>query len=230
MSRLNDLVRFYDLLGRIESRCSGARVLRDCDSRMGWPNRGVYFFFEPGERRSDSGSGLRVVRVGTHAVSRGSKSTLWGRLAQHRGLPGGMGGNHRGSVFRLLVGAALAQREPGLGRPAWGAGKSALKGVREEERHLEVRVSQYICAMPFLWLACDDEPSSQSMRSYIERNSIALLSNAATPDALDRPSTTWLGGLSQSEDIRRSGLWNSRHIREAYDANFLEQLERLLQG
>ena len=33
---------------------------------MYWPQRGVYFFMEDGEERSDSGSGLRIVRVGTH--------------------------------------------------------------------------------------------------------------------------------------------------------------------
>jgi hypothetical protein len=69
-------------------------------------NRGVYFFFEGGELRSQSGSGGLVVRIGTHAVSVGSKSTLWGRLAQHRGSLSG-NGNHRGSIFRLWVGSAL---------------------------------------------------------------------------------------------------------------------------
>jgi hypothetical protein len=206
VSRQNDLVRFYELMDHLKSCCGGTRLLRDCHRQMDWPNRGVYFFFEPGEGRSDSGSGLRVVRVGTHAVSKGAKSTLWGRLGQHRGQPDGTGGHHRGSVFRLLVGAALAQREPGLGCPNWGGGKSAPKTVREEERDLEIVVSQYIGAMPFLWLACDDEPSSQSMRSYIERNSIALLTNAAAPEVLDRPSATWLGGFSPSEKVRQSGL------------------------
>ena len=28
---------------------------------------------------------LRIVRVGTHGLKTGSRSTLWGRLSQHRG-------------------------------------------------------------------------------------------------------------------------------------------------
>ena len=74
---------------------------------MDWPRRGVYFFFEPGESRSLSGTGSRIVRLGTHALANGSRSTLWQRLSQHRGNAKGDGGNHRGSIFRLLVGVAL---------------------------------------------------------------------------------------------------------------------------
>jgi hypothetical protein len=35
---------------------------------------------------------------------------LWGRLSQHRGYIKGGGGNHRGSIFRLIVGASLIER------------------------------------------------------------------------------------------------------------------------
>ena len=84
MSREGDLLRFYSLMDRLALSLKGSRCLRDCEGRMDWPRRGVYFFFEPGENRSDSGSGLRIVRVGTHGVSSGSKSTLWQRLSQHR--------------------------------------------------------------------------------------------------------------------------------------------------
>jgi hypothetical protein len=35
---------------------------------MVWLQRGVYFFMEGGEHRTDSGEGLRIVRVGTHAA------------------------------------------------------------------------------------------------------------------------------------------------------------------
>jgi hypothetical protein len=63
---------------------------------MVWPKRGVYFFFETGESRSDSGSGPRVVRVGTHALREGSRAKLWTRLSQHQGTITTGGGNHRG--------------------------------------------------------------------------------------------------------------------------------------
>ena len=65
MSRQSDLTRFYDLLDRLTASIGGARLLSECHGHMDWPTRGVYFFFEDGEARSDSGNGPRVVRVGT---------------------------------------------------------------------------------------------------------------------------------------------------------------------
>ena len=58
--RLADTRRFYDLLNRLEGRIGGRRMLADCNGRMNWPNRGIYFFCEAGEARSRSGAGLRV--------------------------------------------------------------------------------------------------------------------------------------------------------------------------
>src|SRR3954471_728775 len=109
MSRLSDLVRFYDLLNVLRERVGGTRLLGEVGRYRDWPDRGVYFFYEPGEARRDSGDGLRVVRVGTHALTGTSRSSLRQRLAQHRGLLSG-GGNHRGSIFRSLLGEALAKR------------------------------------------------------------------------------------------------------------------------
>src|SRR5579859_6253932 len=105
--RRTDLVRFYHLLASLEVYVGGKRRLAECDGHMAWPRRGVYFFFEAGECRTDSGDGPRVVRVGTHALAAGAQAKLWTRLAQHRGIKGSGGGNHRGSIFRLLVGTAI---------------------------------------------------------------------------------------------------------------------------
>ena len=66
-SRLEDLVRFNSILKRLEDKIGGFRKLGIVQGRMAWPNRGVYFFHEQGELRSDTGRGPRVVRVGTHA-------------------------------------------------------------------------------------------------------------------------------------------------------------------
>lgn len=228
MNRLDDLARFYELLNRLEQKLGGKRRLRECDARMTWPDRGVYFFFEEGEARSDSGSGARVVRVGTHAVSAGSSSKLWGRLSQHRGAKSSFGGSHRGSVFRLIVGAALIARDPELKVETWGKGNSAPRAVRDAERSLEEKVSHYIGAMPFLWLKADDDPSSSSIRSYIENHSIALLSNASTDECLDRNSVGWLGRYCPRAEVQRSGLWNSRGVRERYDEEFLRVLGNLI--
>jgi hypothetical protein len=87
---------------------------------------------------------------------------------------------------------------------------------------MECRVSDHIGKMPFLWLAVDDPASKSSRRAYIERNTIALLSNYDKPAKVDAPSEYWLGVHSSSEKVRESGLWNSRHVDETYDRDFLD--------
>ena len=220
-----DLLRdLYAILDEAERRQGGQLTLSQCDGSMNWSDRGVYFFFEPGEDRTDSGTGTRVVRVGTHAVSKGSKATLWQRLKQHMGTRDG-GGNHRGSVFRLIIGSALMQRN-GTTLDSWGVGGNASREIRDTEISHERLVSQYIGRMPFVVVEIDDEPSPQSMRSYVERNTIALLSNhpQSTSSPFDLPSEHWLGQYCPREDVRASGLWNSRHVRESCDVKFLEIL------
>ncbi len=214
-------------------------MLADCVGGKNWPNRGVYFFCETGEARSGSGAGLRVVRVGTHGLKAGSRSTLWSRLSQHRGPARASGGNHRGSIFRLLVGIALAQRHGIELPPSWGVGADAgaaarrvgldRGGVKREEAELEARVSRHIRAMPFLWLEVGDEPGPRSERGTIERNAIGLLSGYREP-ARDPPSANWLGRFSDRDRVRRSGLWNNNHVDEYYAPSFLDAMERRLGG
>ena len=85
-----------NLLASLKERIGGARRLSDCSGRMRWPKRGVYFFMETGEVRSDTGDGSRIVRVGTHALKTGSKTKLWTRLKQHKGVTSTGGGNQPG--------------------------------------------------------------------------------------------------------------------------------------
>lgn len=200
-----DTARFYRALRTLEERVGGTRRLAQCDGRSGWPRRGVYFFFEDGELRSGSGAGPRVVRVGTHALKPGGGASLSSRLRGHRGDLKTGGGNHRGSIFRLLVGAALAERDPGLRVDTWGRGSSAPRDVRAREDGLERRVSRVIGALPMLWLAIDDPPGPKSLRGYVERNAIALLGgrSGAAPDA---PSPGWLGRYCPCPIVRLSGL------------------------
>lgn len=224
--RLLHLTRFYSLLDRLEKSRGGARTLDACGGRMDWPQRGVYFFREPGENRTDSGDGPRIVRVGTHALKAGSGTRLWTRLAQHKGQQNTGGGNHRGSIFRLIVGAALIDRD-GLDFATWGDGSSAKAAVRAAELALECTVSQVIGKMPFIWLAIGDEAGPDSRRGAIERNAIALLSNYGRPP-LDPPSPAWLGLHCNRERVRNSGLWNSNHVDESCDPAFLDELEELV--
>ena len=202
-------------------------MLSRCDGRMNWPRRGVYFFFENGEERSGSGDGPRIVRVGTHAVTSSSGATLWNRLSQHRGVASTGGGNHRGSIFRKLVGLALIERNPECTLETWGKGASAPKSVRDGEFELERTVSRVIGKMPFLWLEVDDPPGPESLRRYIEKNTITLLSGYCRPD-IDPPRDSWLGLHCPREKVRRSGLWNQQNVEDDYEPGFLSVLEDIV--
>ena len=216
-----DLDRLYAALQRLEAGVGGRRRLSQCTGKDPWPARGVYIVFEPGETRPGTGQ-LRVVRVGTHAVSGPSRTKLWTRLRTHRGAirPNSRPGNHRGSIFRLHVGKALARRNPALYVPSWGEGQSAPAEVRENERALEAAVSKHIGAMTLLWLAVDDASGPQSDRAFLERNLVGLLAQAC-----ELPSDDWLGNYSAEERIRKSGLWNLNHLKHSYTPEFLDILE-----
>ena len=227
MPRLDHVKRFYCLLSTLEEQLGGTRQLSDCTGRIPWPNRGVYFFQASGENRSDSGTGPRVVRVGTHALKGGSRTTLWNRLSQHKGYLTSGGGNHRGSIFRLMVGTALIDRH-GIDCSTWDNRRgTASREVREREQPLEIAVSKVIGEMPLLWLPVEDAPGPASLRGYIERNSIALLSNYGK-QPIDPPSRSWLGHHGSREKVRHSALWNSNHVGDRYDPAFLDTLADLI--
>jgi hypothetical protein len=223
--RQADTDEFYVLLDELARKVSGPRLLRDCTGDSGWPSHGVYFFYESGELRPNGTD--RVVRVGTHALTEASQTTLWDRLRQHRGHIGGRyagGGNHRASVFRRHVGAAIIRRE-GLSRElldSWLDRHNPSVKMAAQEAPIEVKVSQYIGSMPFLWLSIPE----RSDRDSIERNSIALLSRRA--GGLDIPSPGWLGHCAEREQIRDSGLWNVNHVALRYNPGFLRNLARLV--
>ena len=225
MNRQDDLNTFYGILSDLEKRV-GSRHLSECHGRMPWPKRGVYFFFEPGELRGNASTMRRVTRGGTHALAANSKTTLWNRLRQHRGSINPKGGDHRGSIFRLLVGEALMARDPKLKVGTWGQKTSMPQSVRLAERGQEVMVSDYLGATSLLYLSVPDAPGPDSDRGTVERNAIALLSNC-DGQSPDKPSSTWLGQFSNRDLVGRSGLWNNRHTEERYDAEFLRLLEKL---
>jgi hypothetical protein len=232
--RLADLIRFYELLTRLEEKVGGKRTLSQCNGRMSWPSRGVYFFFEPGESRSNTGTGARVVRVGTHGLKAGSRASLWNRLSAHGGTA--KGGNHRGSIFRLLVGAAMKGSGGFDGVDSWGVGSDmptaarrlgrTIEQIKGTEGPLEKKVSDHIRAMPFLWIPVDDDTGPNSHRGTIERGSIALLSSRR--QLFDPPSENWLGAKSERELVRSSCLWNNNYVDEIHDSEFLDLLERYL--
>jgi hypothetical protein len=215
-------IRFSRLLHRLWLAQSGGRTIRDTNGKQTWPAKGLYFILEP--THAISGSRMpRIVRVGTHAVSAGSKTSLWDRLSTHRGTGNG-GGSHRSSIFRLHVGRALVKQDPSRAWPAtWSKGQSAPAAIRSGEEQLERLVSEVIGEMNLLWLNIDDEAGPASERGYLERNAIGLLSRIG----LLNPSTrsTWLGRLSPDWRIAASGLWNLNHVFMKPDDDFLDRLE-----
>lgn len=215
------LERTYAALSRLERGLGGSLQGSLAAGAYKWPKRGLYIYFEPGEQRHTR-STPRVVRIGTHAVSRGSKSDLWSRLSTHFGTNAGTG-SHRSSIFRLHVGSALIAKSKGkLALPSWGA-TSATAADRARELALEKLTTAYIRSMSLLYLAIGDEPSPWSDRSYLERNLIATISgyNQST----DRASSRWLGRYSPHEAVRRSYLWNVNYVAEPPDTDFTEVLE-----
>jgi hypothetical protein len=184
---------------------------------------GVYFFFEAGETRFTPDGEPRIVRVGTHGLTATSKATLWQRLAAHRGNAKVSTGNHRGSIFRLLIGDALRRRDPSLSVDTWGVGSHAPHEVRRPEGPLEHIVSEYIATMPFVWLTIDDRKD----RAFIERNAIALLSNYNRQHPVDPASSDWLGRHSSRDRVRESGLWNNDYVDAEYDASFTDLISQM---
>jgi hypothetical protein len=168
----------------------------------------------------------------------GARSTLRQRLHQHAEKSSGSGGNHRGSIFRLLVGEALIARGDCPPCPSWGVkgdiGKAAnvlcaeRAALAAAEAPVEAAVSAYLGQLPFLWLSIEDESGSESLRGLIERNVIALASGVHEP-VIDPPSPSWLGLYSGRDKVRRSGLWNQRHMDEKYVPNFLDVLEAAIE-
>lgn len=229
MDRLAATRRFYELLEALERRIGGRRRLGNLSARNAWPERGVYFVFEPKERRARSGVGSRVVRVGTHALAAGSRSTLWRRLRQHRGTLNPPGGLHRASVLRKMVGEAAMARTPELAAPTWGKGERIPDSTLLPEQRLERLVSRRLRDMAIVFLPLEDAPGPDSLRGYVVRQTIALLSaDPSTP--IDPPSTFWLGYHSPRERVRRSGLWNRRDAGEPPDPRFLDVLARLVRN
>lgn len=209
MHRTEALRIFYQSLSDVEKKLGGPSPLAGLKPRD-VPLKGVCFFFERGEKRSDTGCGPRVVRVGTHGLIQTSRTTLWNRLSAHRGVKATGGGNHRGSIFRLLLGNAMLVQQQLL-CSSWGIGNTAQRQVRDSEKDLKRLVSVYVGAMTIIWR----EISSREGRMEFEREAIALLSNYHR-DPVDPPSSVWLGNYSSRDKVRSSGLWNCNHVDEEW--------------
>ena len=229
MDRIEATRAFYALVEELERRIGGRWRVLSADGQRRWPERGVYFLFEPGERRSGSGLGSRVVHVGTHALTAGSDSTMWSRVRKHRGTTAPPGGNHRVSGLRERVGSALMARTPTLAVATWGRRLPDAADSDPGEDAVEVLVTRRIRAMSIVFLPIDDEPGPDSQRGYVARNSVALLSGF-TQTPVDPPSMHWLGRWSPCERVSQSGLWKPDHVDDPVDPGFMDVLTDLVRG
>lgn len=220
-NRLKDIEILYSIIEKLKKGLGDTQSLSSINGAEKLPQKGVYLFFEDGEYRTTKPFTKRVTRVGTHAVSEGSSSTLWNRLRTHRG-GNDLKGNHRGSIFRLHVGNSLINKY-NLYFPNWGIGQNADQTIKRGEIELECKVSEYIGKMQVLWLNIVDKASKYSDRAYLEKNLIAILSSFDYK--LDIASDTWLGNFNINKFIKRSGLWNVNYVDLKYDPRFFEILD-----
>lgn len=225
-ARRRDLDKFYSLLRQLDSGVSSARQFGMCSGSLSWPSKGIYFFLDPSETRLLLPETPRVIRVGTHAVSEGSKSSLWQRLKTHKGNADGSG-NHRSSIFRCHIGTAILKRE-NRAIPTWGDLPSSDPAVQTQEAELEQKVSAYLREMRVLWLDIADAPSKFSDRAYLEQNIIALLSGPGGP--IDVASENWFGYDCANPAVRRSALWNVNYTDFEYDPNFFNVLKHYIEA
>lgn len=209
--RLKHLRILYDEIQRYREN-GKTFLLRDLSSQD-LPDKGVYIFVDNSEKNR-WGSAGRIVRIGTHAVSEGSKSLLRTRLRSHLGNQDGSG-NHRGSIFRLHIGASLLASEQLHHRAKnWGNAGSASSQIKKGESWLEMKVSDYIQALEVIVVRIEDEASKFSLRAKAERQLIALLTEKGLP--LEKPGSEWLGRFSDRDAVVQSGIWNVLEVGKEY--------------
>lgn len=161
---------------------------------------GLYFFYENGEASLHAPQG-RIVRVGNHSRSQHS---LVRRLHMH------YSGSKNSSVFRKFLGGAILRSrdsdDPCL-LPAPGQGHWEKQGVPICPRCslVETEVSRLLRAdFRFRCL----EVTDLQMRNLLEERLTATLSLCS----VCCPSDAWLGKHAYSDNVRRSGLWNSNYV------------------
>lgn len=211
--RIRDLKQLYMCIDQYRDTGS-TFLLKDLGANK-IPEMGVYIFLDHKERNF-LGNFPRIVRVGTHGVSAGSRSTLRIRLRTHLGSGDGSG-SHRASVFRLHVGRAMLNAAAATDRlPSWGQGQDAPRDVRASETAHEKLVTAYLAELEVFLLDINDVSGTSSMRAFAETQLIALLTEGYIH--IDSASEHWLGSRSPSDVIRKSGLWNIRDVAKPYRA------------
>ena len=175
------------------------------------PENGIYFFFERGETVKWRGKVVdRIVRVGTHMKDGRFKK----RIRQHYGNVKSLHGNKNGSVFRRVLGGALLRKDdPNDPRLKDWETQGGPSFAEVEERTSQVLRSNFT----FCCLRVD----SGEERKNLESGLIGLLAQ----HPLAKFSEEWLGKYAASEEIKRTGLWNTQHVNG--DPLLFEEFQRV---
>lgn len=180
--RLAHLTDFYKQLDILEEKCPKTEFSRI--TKNDYPYPGVFFVFEPGEMRSKTGQGCRVVHVGRTKLPTGSNNPerfLGKRLVEHR--DGDVNSSFRQAVETALVANTSKATVSTYIKTMWVL---CLKVEQECEREEIKR-----CALALLsnWQRPQklDEPSPQWRGDHSNR-----------PD----------------KAIKDSGLWNIQDIKK----------------
>ena len=118
-------------------------------------------------------------------------------------------------------------KKPDLAVDSWGRNEKGPARSNGSEVRVERLVSRRVRAMSVVCLAVEDAPGPDSLRAFIARNAIALLSGFVEA-ASDPPSPHWLGRHSPRERVRGSGLWNDADVDAEVDSKFLEIMAGLV--
>ena len=226
--------RLYELLqpsiNAIRSHFGRIPTPRDLPTaRRDWGTKGVYFFFEPTDTRANSDE-LRIVRIGSHT---GEKSSIESRVVGEHAKDWGR------SVFRNHLGAALIRQKKfdneidSADREKWADLWSSSIGsdTAHNDRNrlhptlhsLHPIVTRTFASMTLVWV----EIADKTERLELEEQCIRLLSNYLRQGApIDAPSRDWLGRHSRHEEVRRSGLWNIKHVTKPHTPGFLTRFQQ----
>lgn len=224
------LYRLLELRAKaIQDRFGHMPTPRDLSKNLnGGGTPGVYFFFEPDERREDP-EAERIVRIGSH---QNEELNIESRVLEHAKDWGR-------SVFRRHVGTALIRK---------GAFDAAIQRSDRDRwasewyssidrcpvhcnpsrldptlHPLHPLVTRTISDMHVLWV----EIAKREHRLEFERECISLLSNRLRQsEPIDPPSKHWLGLYARNEKVRKSGLWNVLHVKRTHTPGFLKRFEK----
>jgi len=192
------------------------------------PRNGIYFLYEQGESWGHSGSGPRIVRVGTH-----KEGNFRSRISEHflpserrmdfdvtRPRP------HDRSIFRKNIGRALLNRDqdpyleiwevdmtPSADRAAWRDRRDIDKEKRTEDEVTRVLRERF----SFRFVVLEGQKKRIGTEG-IESRLIGTLARCQ----ICQPSPAWLGLHSPKPKIRQSGLWLEQHL----DAPALDKVDR----